>query len=158
MPSSFEIEGNEIKKNPYAIILSILSLSIALVSLIIAAISLYFTHWGKPTGEVTPFTPAGYGIIYGAYCDYIKKYSGPSDHIFIQSEWINTTGRYVTITNCFLELHKITINGDVPKVDEGDKRIYYMAGEFPAISDEILRKDYIISNSLILPPNSCTKK
>ena len=121
---------------------------ISIITLVIGLITFYYNiivpNIIKPhVGTVILNKPAGYGIIKGS-ADTIKKFSGPSDHLFLPLEWVNSTVSHVAIKNIELTLSEIGQDGK-EKID-GEKYNFLLAGEYANITDEILKNEYTILN------------
>jgi hypothetical protein len=124
-------------------------LYISFGSFLVALASFYFSYFGLP-GKVTVGTPDGYGIIRGELNNYINKYSGPSDHLILPLVWHNTKKYSAVITGCKLILTEVDKYGQEEEAN-GESYKFILAGQYSEISDDILKREYMILPSFILP-------
>ena len=114
---------------------------------IIMIITLTITFWDRiAPGEVRPLQPSGFSVIRG-----IGAFD--SDHIVFPIDWENTGGKSVLIMHPTLVLRKLDHNGYETK----NETIFYMAGEYPEISNKAFAEPYSIKESFILAPRTITQ-
>jgi hypothetical protein len=81
----------------------------------------------------------------------------PSDHVVLPLEWSNSSGSSVLVKNPVLVLRALGQDGE----PTGEERRFFMAGEFPDMSAEVLNnansKPHTFKNSLILQPHTVSQ-
>ena len=99
-----------------------------------------------PPGEVIPLQPSGFVTIRGI--DTFK-----SDHIVFPIDWENTGGKSVLIMHPKLVLRELDHKG----YETENETIFYMAGEYPEISENAFSEFYSIKESFIVDPHTITQ-
>ena len=100
--------------------------------------------WGLP-GETVPLKPSGFAILRGRGAG-----ASPSDHIILPLEWQNESGKATLVRNPCLILHELDEKG----VETGRDLRFPLAGEYPEISTDALKKSYVIRNSFVVDKQS----
>jgi hypothetical protein len=137
---------------------------ISVLALVVSGLSLALSwYWNSPMGEVTPIQPSGYAIVRGidpAFEGEPEPGEGlgvgpyPSDHVILPIEWANSSGSSVLVKSPVLVLHALDQDGN----PTGDERRFFMVGDFPEMSAEVLNdvnsKPHTFKNSVVLEPHS----
>lgn len=118
----------------------------SLFSLLVSVPTL-FINLERRIGQVRPLDPSGYAVIRGIG-------SSPSDHLLMQMDWSNTTGKPVLIRHPYLLLRELDSEGN----ETDTEYRFELAGEYPEVTQAALSEIYGIKGSFALEPNSVSLK